>query len=53
MDGCLWLPEPAKLRDENERDKRRENGVKVNIGKGDFQTRLELALKSILKQDII
>lgn len=53
MDGSLWLPEPAKLRDENERDKMMEEDVKTNIGKQDFQTHIELALKSTLKQDII
>lgn len=54
MDGCLWLPEAAKLR-------RRMKGTKggrkmsmwiLNIEKEYFQTHTELVLKFILKEDI-
>lgn len=54
MDGCLWLPEAAKLR---KRMKGTKGGRKVwmwvlNIENEDFLAHTELGLKVILKEDI-
>jgi len=43
---------PAKLGDEDERDKRRRKGMELSTRKEDLRTHVVLALKSILKQDL-
>ena len=43
---------PAKLGDEDERDKRRRKGMELSTRKEEFWTHVVLALKSTMKQDL-